>query len=120
MSEEIISSQSDPPLNMVDSGINVFDVVGGHKLRVPTGVEDPARHAAQEVLQQSPHHVDRHLLRAQIYSLSWQKWERKGLKKNKKQESTCYNVHLYVGVTIESREQGKAVYTGQTYRHIDV
>ena len=79
MSEEISVPQTDSPLNMVDSGINVFDVVGGHKLRVPTGVEDPARHAAQEVLQQSPHHVDRHLLRAQVYSLSWQKWERKGL-----------------------------------------
>ncbi len=37
-------------LNVIDSGWDVFDVIGGHKLGVPTGHEDSPGKVAQELL----------------------------------------------------------------------
>ena len=60
------------PLNVVHSCLQVLDVIGGNKLRVAAGEEDPARHAPQHVLQEGPHHVDGDLACREVHPLPWE------------------------------------------------
>ena len=46
------------PLNVLNSGVHVLEVIGGHKLGVAAGEQDPSRDVTEEIFQQSSYRVN--------------------------------------------------------------